>query len=123
MPVASATAAPPLEPPQVRAGFHGWRGAPKTALKVLPPAPNSAVLVLPTTMAPAALRRSTMSACSSGTGCSKILDPQVVRRPLVGVRSLRETGPPCRAGSAALRLRAAVALRAASRAEPRATVT
>ena len=54
MPVASATAAPPLEPPQVSAGFHGLRVAPNTALKVLPPAPNSGVFVLPTTMAPAA---------------------------------------------------------------------
>src|SRR6267378_2147986 len=34
MPVASATAAPPLEPPQVSAGFHGLRVAPNTALKV-----------------------------------------------------------------------------------------
>jgi hypothetical protein len=59
MPVASATAAPPLEPPQVSAVFHGLRVAPKTALKVLPPAPNSGVLVLPTTIAPARLRRST----------------------------------------------------------------
>jgi len=59
MPVARATAAPPLEPPQVSAVFHGLRVAPKTALKVLPPAPNSGVLVLPTTMAPARLSRST----------------------------------------------------------------
>src|SRR5213594_3704757 len=67
IPVASATAAPPLEPPQVRAGFHGLRVAPNTALKVLPPAPNSGVLVLPTTMAPAALRRWTTRSSSSGT--------------------------------------------------------
>ena len=59
MPVASATAAPPLEPPQVSAVFHGLRVAPKTALKVLPPAPNSGVLVLPTTIAPGRLSRST----------------------------------------------------------------
>src|SRR5574342_810255 len=67
MPVASATAEPPLDPPQVSAGFHGFRVAPKTALKVLPPAPNSGVLVLPTMMAPAAFRRSTMTASSVGT--------------------------------------------------------
>jgi len=67
MPVASATAAPPLEPPQVRAGFQGFRVAPNTALKVLAPAPNSGVLVLPTTMAPAALSRSTTRASVSGT--------------------------------------------------------
>ena len=67
MPVASATPAPPLEPPQVSAGFHGLRVAPKTALKVLPPAPNSGVFVLPSTMAPAALSRSTMTESSVGT--------------------------------------------------------
>src|SRR3990172_2854526 len=88
IPVASATAAPPLEPPQVRAGFHGFRVAPKTALKVLPPAPNSGVLVLPTMMAPARLGRSTVMASSSGTCSAKIFEPHVVRRPLVGVRSL-----------------------------------
>ena len=59
MPVASATAAPPLEPPQVSAVFHGLRVTPKTVLNVLPPAPNSGVLVLPTTIAPARLSRST----------------------------------------------------------------
>ena len=59
MPVARATAAPPLDPPQVSARFHGLRVTPKTALKVLPPAPNSGVLVLPTTIAPARLSRST----------------------------------------------------------------
>src|SRR6185437_12465268 len=58
-PVASATAPPPVEPPEVSAGFHGLRVAPKTALKVLAPAPNSGVLVLPTTIAPAALSRAT----------------------------------------------------------------
>src|SRR3989337_3449646 len=47
MPVASATAAPPLEPPQVSAGFHGFRVAPNTALQVLPPGPNSGGLGLP----------------------------------------------------------------------------
>ena len=57
MPAASATAAPPLEPPHVRARFQGLRVAPKTALNVFPPAPNSGVLVLPTMMAPAAFRR------------------------------------------------------------------
>src|SRR5262252_8055536 len=55
MPVATATAAPPLEPPQLSAVFQGLRVAPNTALQVLPPAPNSGVFVLPTTIAPAAL--------------------------------------------------------------------
>ena len=67
MPVARATAAPPLEPPQVSARFQGLRVAPKTALKVFAPAPNSGVLVLPTMMAPAAFRRATDRASSDGT--------------------------------------------------------
>src|SRR5215475_13955035 len=79
IPVARATAAPPLEPPQVSAGFHGFRVAPNTVLKVLPPAPNSGVLVLPSTMAPAALRRSTISESSAGTWSSNTFEPQVVR--------------------------------------------
>ena len=45
MPVARATAAPPLEPPQVSAGSQGLRVAPNPAVKGLPPAPNSGVLV------------------------------------------------------------------------------
>src|SRR5919109_396137 len=64
IPVASATAPPPVEPPQVSAGFQGLRVGPKISLNVLAPAPNSGVLVLPTTMAPAAFRRSTTSASS-----------------------------------------------------------
>src|SRR5262249_32875495 len=67
MPVATPTAAPPLEPPQVSAGFQGLRVAPNTALKVFPPAPNSGLLVLPITMAPAALSRWTTRSSSSGT--------------------------------------------------------
>ena len=66
-PVARATAPPPVEPPGVSVGFHGLRVTPKTALNVLAPAPNSGVFVLPSTMAPAALRRVTTSASSSGT--------------------------------------------------------
>jgi hypothetical protein len=67
MPVASAAADPPLEPPAVRARFHGLRVAPNTAFTVLGPKANSGVLVLPSTMAPAARRRSTTSASTSGT--------------------------------------------------------
>src|SRR5262245_45876979 len=67
MPVATATAAPPLEPPHVSAEFHGFRVAPNTTLNVFPPAPNSGELVLPTTMAPAALRRCTKRSSSLGT--------------------------------------------------------
>ncbi len=51
MPQASATAAPPLLPPQVLVRSQGLRVAPNTALKVCEPAPNSGVLVLPMVIA------------------------------------------------------------------------
>src|SRR5882672_2882029 len=52
MPVASATAEPPEEPPQVRRRFHGLTVLPKTGLKVLAPAANSGVLDFASTTAP-----------------------------------------------------------------------
>ncbi len=46
MAVATATAAPPEEPAAERDGFHGFKVAPNTSLKVLAPAPNSGVFDL-----------------------------------------------------------------------------
>ena len=46
---------------------YGLRVAPKTALNVCEPAPNSGVLVLPITIAPAPRSRSTISESASGT--------------------------------------------------------
>ena len=60
MPLATATAAPPEEPPQVFDRSYGLRVAPNTLLNVCEPAPNSGVLVLPMRIAPAAFRRSAM---------------------------------------------------------------
>ena len=94
IPVASATAAPPLLPPQVFVSSQGLRVGPKTALKVWEPAPNSGVFVLPMVMAPAARSRSTISASSPGTWSAKMGDPNVVRMPRVRVRSLWATGSP-----------------------------
>src|SRR6267142_4586559 len=67
IPVATATADPPDEPAGLSAGFQGLRVAPNSALTVLAPAANSGVLVLASTMAPAALSRRTASASSVGT--------------------------------------------------------
>src|SRR5713226_1407168 len=67
MPVATATADPPEEPAGLNAGFQGLRVTPNTSLKVLAPAANSGVLVLPSTIAPAAFKRRTASASSLGT--------------------------------------------------------
>ncbi len=94
MPVASATAAPPEEPPQVSALFHGLRVMPNTSLKVFAPAPNSGVLVLPSTIPPAASIRSTCQSEESGTSSAKIGEPMVVRTPSTSTRSLISTGRP-----------------------------
>src|SRR5580700_9473506 len=48
IPQASATAAPPEDPPHVFVGSYGLRVAPKTLLNVCDPEPNSGVFVLPT---------------------------------------------------------------------------
>ena len=67
MRAATAAAEPPDEPAGLSARFHGLRVGPNSALLVLAPAANSGVLVLASTMAPAALRRRTASASSVGT--------------------------------------------------------
>ena len=67
IPVANATAEPPEDPPQIRDGSNGLPVAPNTAFLVLAPAPNSGVLVLPITMAPAARRAAMMRSSSAGT--------------------------------------------------------
>src|SRR6185312_6176536 len=58
-PQASATAAPPEDPPQVLDKSYGLRVAPKIVLNVCDPEPNSGVLVLPIVIAPARCIRST----------------------------------------------------------------
>src|SRR3979490_1661340 len=67
IPVATATADPPEDPAGLSAGFQGLRVTPNTSLKVLAPAANSGVLVLPSTIGPAPLRRRPASASSDGT--------------------------------------------------------
>lgn len=59
MPAATAAAEPPLDPPAVRARSDGVGQSGPSRFVVSPSSVNSGVLVLPTMMAPAALRRST----------------------------------------------------------------
>ena len=61
MSVASAAAEPPDEPPALRPGLNGLPVAPHTGLRLFEPAPNSGTLVLPTTTAPAARTRDTIT--------------------------------------------------------------
>ena len=103
IPVASATAAPPLEPPHVFVRSYGLRVAPNTGLNVCEPAPNSGVFVLPIVTAPAARSRCTMSSSSVGTKSSE------ERRAQRGADALRRARGPC----------ARPAARAAGRSSPR----
>ena len=95
MPHASETAAPPLLPPHVLVRSQGLSVVPKIGLKVCAPAPNSGVLVLPMVMPPAAWIRSTSSESRAGTRSLNTGDPNVVRIPRVGCRSLCAIGRPC----------------------------
>ena len=74
-PAASAAPAPPLLPPAERSSAHGLRVAPNTTLKVCEPTPNSGVLVLPITIAPAARRRLTSRQSTSGTCSANAAEP------------------------------------------------
>ncbi len=95
MPAATATAAPPLEPPGVRSGFQGLRVIPVSGLSVRPFQPNSGVVVLPISTAPCSRRRATQGASSSqGWSWSTVLEPRGVDQPLVSRMSLMEVGTP-----------------------------
>ncbi len=73
--VASATAEPPLEPPETSAGSHGLRLVPMPWLTEVMPHANSWVCVLPTRIAPAARARRSTSASAAGTCSRNIVEP------------------------------------------------
>src|ERR1044072_9406283 len=64
MPEATAAAAPPEDPPGVFAGFQGLRVMPVSGLSVTPFQPNSGVVVLPSSTAPASRSRAVTGASS-----------------------------------------------------------
>src|SRR3954454_19864726 len=66
IPLATAAAEPPDEPPGLRPCCQGLCVGPNKALLVVAPQANSGVFVLPTTRAPACLSRFTTSASCSG---------------------------------------------------------
>jgi hypothetical protein len=63
-PAATAAAEPPLDPPGVYAVFHGLRAVPYATDSLVGHWPNSEVRVFPTTIAPAARSRRTISLSS-----------------------------------------------------------
>src|SRR5688572_13789244 len=94
MPAATATADPPLDPPGMRSGAHGFRVGRNAEFSVDEPIANSSQLVFPTTTAPASSSRATTVASNGGTNDSRIRDEAVVLTPRVQRLSLRATGTP-----------------------------
>jgi hypothetical protein len=66
MPAAAQIAAPVLEPPAFMPWRQGLCEMPVTGLSLQPFQPNSGTVVLPIEIAPAAARRSTNGASTSG---------------------------------------------------------
>jgi hypothetical protein len=99
MPVASATASPPDEPPGVSAGFHGFTVAPCNALSVWKRNAKSGRLVRATGMAPAERMRATKTASAGATLSRKAATPAVVAPPSTSRFSLTVNGTPCKGPS------------------------
>ena len=126
-PAATAAAAPPEDPPDVRSSFQGFRHGGPIRLSHMSLWPKCGVLVFPSSTPPDPFMRAATTPSSSGTLRSKNLEPYVVRMPAVGSRSLMEYGMPSSgpAGSplsarasaalASARARAAVTVRKALR--------
>src|SRR5262245_65517950 len=95
MPVAAATAAPALLPPGVCCRSHGLRVMPVSGLSPMAFQPNSGVVVLPRSTAPASRRRATMGA-SSFQGWSRGTDfePRSVGHPSAIITSFTLVGTP-----------------------------
>ena len=121
-PAATAAAAPPLDPPQVRAALHALRVRPKSGASVKPLWPNSGVVVLPTRIAPAAFSRAIATASVRGTLFSSTREPYVVRTPAVSTRSLAVNGMPSSSLGVSPRASLASESRAAARASSAHTV-
>ena len=95
IPAATATAAPPLDPPEVRSALQALRVRPKSGASVRALWPYSGVVVLPNRIAPADFMRAAATASSLGTLFSYRREPKVVRTPAVLTRSLAAKGMPC----------------------------
>ena len=81
IPLASADASPPLDPPAVTSGFHGLRVRPRSCESVCTRSPKSGRLVLANGIAPAARMRSTIGASTDAMACSSAVTPCVVADP------------------------------------------
>ncbi len=114
-PAATAADAPPLDPPEVCARFHGLRVLPCRAFSETVSAPNSGEFVRPRGIAPAS-RRSWTSGSVTVCGVSRIASEDIVLGcPARELRSLMGMGTPCSGPSGAPLSTALSALTAAAR--------
>src|SRR3954463_2885350 len=91
---ATDAADPPPDPPGIRSRSQGLWVGPYAECSVEEPIANSSMLVLPRIGRPASRSLRTTVASYGGTQPSRILDPQVVGRPLVASTSLTAIGTP-----------------------------
>ena len=85
----TAAAAPPLDPPEISVGSHGFRVGPWSCGSQVRESPSSQVFVRPKITSPARRRRRTCSLSVAGGGASaKKRDPRVMPTPAIeAVRS------------------------------------
>ena len=95
-PAATSAASPPLDPPGLRSGSAGWYVRPQTGLSVSWRYIACGTFDLPMMTAPAAARRTTISASAASTSFRRDTRPSVVTRPRTGKHSLTLTGTPAR---------------------------
>src|SRR2546421_12743261 len=94
IPAAAAAPAPALEPPVVIVVFQGLREMPVNGLSPIAFQPNSGVVVFPTMMAPASLRRRTNGGTTAGKRAAEMNGPGVVIPSLGERRSCMATEVP-----------------------------
>ena len=95
MPVTTATADPPLEPPGERRMSCGLRIGPNAESSLVVPNANSCRLHLPSSTAPAFRSRCTIGASCADGAVDRTRDAAVVGVPRRSMRSLTEIGTPC----------------------------
>ena len=108
MPLATAAAAPPLEPPGVRSVSQGFRAGPYRRGSDTGRIPNSGMFVLPTRTKPASRMRRVTYESWSGTKSPKMSEPIVYGMPLTAVVSLIAMGTPAKGRGSSLSMPAAV---------------
>ena len=95
IPLASALASPPLDPPAVTSGRHGLRVSPRSDESVCTRRPKSGRLVRANGIAPAVRMRSTTGASIGAVASASAGTPWVVGHPATSMFSFTVIGTPC----------------------------